>query len=136
MKTLSMIWFCLLPVAAAAQQKESCPLVLPKETVAITPPAGWRGYSSSIVRLTGFGMMAGPPESMSYLVPADDKKRKNGGVNIWHFAGGDEKWMYCTYDGSAAIQISKRMSNAAKECQLSYREERPGSIVAMEAACK
>lgn len=132
----TLICLAALPLVAAAQQKTSCPLVLPKETVTVNAPAGWRGYSSSIVRLTGFGMMAGPPESMTYLVPWDSKKHRQGSTSTWKFAGGDEKWLYCTYDGSAAIQISKRLDDSATECRLSYREDRPGNIIEMEAVCR
>jgi hypothetical protein len=125
-----------LALARAAEPTSACPLVLQKEAVAVNAPAGWRGYSSSIMRLTGFGMMAGPPESMTYLVPADSKKQKGRSTSTWRFAGGDEKWLYCTYDRSGAIQISRRMDDAATECQLSYREDRPGNIVEMAALCK
>jgi hypothetical protein len=132
----SLLLLGLLPLAAAAEQKTSCPMVLQKEAVTVSAPAGWRGYSPGIMRLSGFGMMTGPPESMTYLVPADSAKGKAGATSVWRFAGGDEKWMYCTYDGSAAIQISKRLANAATECQLSYKEDRPGNIVEMQAVCK
>jgi hypothetical protein len=135
MHKIAMLWLAALPLVAAGQQRTSCPLVLPKETVAVSAPAGWHGYSSSIMRLTGFGMMAGPPESMTYLVPADSKKQKGRNTSAWRFARGDEKWLYCTYDRSGAIQISKRLDDAATECRLSYREDRPGSIVEMEAVC-
>lgn len=131
----ALLWLALLPAAAIAGQKVSCPLVLPKETVSVQAPAGWRGYSSSIVRLTGFGMMGGPPESMTYLVPADSSRHKGGGASVWRFAAGEEKWIHCTYDGGAAIQISKRLDDRATECRLSHTDDRPGSIAAMEAVC-
>lgn len=124
-----------LPLMAVAQQKISCPLVLPKETVTITAPSGWRGYSSSLLRLSSFGMMAGPPESMTYLVPSGGNQGKRGGTNTWTFASGAEKWLYCAYDNSAAIQISKRLDDAATKCRLTYRKDRFGSIREMEAVC-
>jgi hypothetical protein len=136
MRVQYLLLWLVVAAPSMADEKASCPLELPRETVGVNAPAGWRGYSSSVVRLTGFGMMAGPPESMTYLVPAGSKKRKSGATTIWRFDGGDEKWMYCTYDGSSAIQISRRLSDSATECQLSYREDRPGNIVSMEAVCK
>ena len=131
-----LLWLAITPQPSMADEKASCPLALPRETVSVTAPVGWRGYSSGIVRLTGFGMMAGPPESMTYLVPANIQKRKGGATTTWRFAGGDEKWMYCTYDNSAAIQISKRLGDSVTECRLSYRENRPRNIVDMEAICR
>jgi len=131
-----LLWLATVALPSMADEKVFCPLELPKESVGVSAPAGWRGYSSGVVRLTGFGMMAGPPESMTYLVPADSKKRRSGATTIWRFSGGDEKWIFCTYDRSAAIQISKRLQDSATECRLTYREDRPGNIVEMEAACR
>jgi hypothetical protein len=68
-----IIWLALLPCAAIAEPKASCPLVLQQEAVDVRAPVGWTGYSSGIMRLTGYGMMAGPPESMTYLVPAGSR---------------------------------------------------------------
>lgn len=132
----ALLWLYVLPCTALAEEKTSCPLVLPAETVVVNAPASWRGYSSSIVRLTGFGMMAGPPESMTYLVPADSVKRKGVGTTVWRFAKGDEKWMYCTYDGSAAIQISKRLSDQAATCVATSRRDDAGMLVELTAICR
>jgi hypothetical protein len=131
-----LIWLALLPCAAIAEQKASCPLVLQQEAIDVHAPAGWKGYSSTIMRLTGYGMMAGPPESMTYLVPAGSKKLKRGAVTTWRFGAGDEKWMYCTYDGSAAIQISRRLDDGATVCELSNKKDEHGSIGEMVAVCR
>jgi hypothetical protein len=116
-------------------QPTTCPPMLAKAAVAVKAPAGWQGYSSSLMRLTGFGMMAGPPESMTYLVPANSKKRKDGSVTIWQFAGGGEKWLYCTYDGSAAIQISRRLDDTSTRCEVSAKTA-GGVVQAAEAVCR
>lgn len=125
-----------LALPAAADDGASCPLVLPRTTVEVQAPNGWTGYSPSIVRLTGYGMMAGPPASMTYLVPSGSKKLKNGSVTTWLFTRGEERWMYCTYDGSGAIQISRRLADDATECALSYQRDKFGSIGKMTVACK
>lgn len=123
----------LLAAALAAPASVSCPMTLPQATVAVRPPAGWRGYAPpSFVRLTSFGMMAGPPETMTYLVPDSSAKRSN----TWRFAAGEEKWLYCAYDGSAAIQISKPLDRAATACTISYKETKQEGITAMTAVCK
>jgi hypothetical protein len=56
------------------------------------------------MRVTGFGMMAGPPESMTSLVPADAKEGKGRGASTWRFEAGGEKWLHCAYDHPGAIQ--------------------------------
>lgn len=122
-------------VAAAALSAPaapvSCPLTLPREVLGVRAPQGWTGHTPSLMRLTGFGMMAGPPESMAYLVPT---KRKPG-ASTWLFDRGEEKWLYCTYDGSAAIQISRRLDDAATVCELSHKKDEHGSIMEMMATC-
>jgi hypothetical protein len=123
-----LLWLAVLPGLAGAAPAASCPLVLQKEAVDVRAPAGWKGYSSGIMRLTGYGMMAGPPDSMAYLVPANSKTLKRGAPAIWRFAAGDEKWLYCTYDRSAAVQISRRMDDAATVCELSHKKDEHGAL--------
>lgn len=124
----------ILAAALAAPATASCPMTLPQWTVAVRAPAGWHGYAPpSFVRLTGFGIMASPPESKAYLVPSASTKR----TITWRFAGGEEKWLFCTYDDSAAIQISRRLdADAAKECTITYKETKQEGITAMTAVCK
>jgi hypothetical protein len=119
-------------LAAAAPTTISCPMTLPRETVTVHAPQGWTGYSPSLMRLTGFGMMAGAPESMTYLVPTSSKP----GATTWRFGRREEKWLYCTYDGSGAIQISRRLDDAATECTLTYRETKSDGITGMVATCR
>lgn len=129
----ALLWLVALPAAA---ETVSCPPVLPREAITIHAPVGWKGYSSSIIRLTGYGMMAGPPESLADLVPWGSRKLKGGATSTWKFGAGDEKWLYCTYDGSAAIQISKRLSDAATHCELSHKRDEHGSMSEMVAVCR
>jgi hypothetical protein len=68
----------LFAPAYTAEQRTSCPLILPAAAVTVRAPTGWTGYTPSLMRLTGFGMMAGPPESMTYLVPSGSRKLKGG----------------------------------------------------------
>ena len=125
-----------LALAPTADEATTCPLVLPKTTVEVNPPTGWVGYSPSIVRLTGYGMMAGPPDTMTYLRPSETKKLKNGSFSTWLFSKGEERWMYCTYGDSSAIQISRRLADYATECTLSKNRDKFGSIAEMTVACK
>lgn len=118
--------------AGLAVTAASCPLTLPREALTVRAPQGWDGYAPSPMRLTGFGMLAGPPSTMSYLVPTSTKP----GQKSWHFDRGEEKWLYCTYDGSAAIQIAKRMDDAATVCELSHKKDKHGGIGEMKAVCR
>jgi hypothetical protein len=121
--------FIALPLLAYA---ESCPLTLPQDALTVRAPPGWRGYSPSLTRLTGFGMMGGDPPSMRYLVPTASRKS----AVTWRFARGEEKWLYCTYGGSSVIQISKRMQDAASECTIISRETKRDGITEMSARCR
>lgn len=116
----------LLPLRALA---ESCPLILPQEAATIQAPAAWMGYSPLPMKLTGFGMMGGDPKSMAYLVPAASSKSKTGGTITWQHP---ELWLFCTYDDSGAIQISRKL--AGQSCTANYKKAH-GAIVAMDVAC-
>lgn len=69
--------------------------------------------------------MRGHPNLMQYLVPSGSKKSKGGGSVWWEFDAGEEKWLLCTY-GTDAVQIAKRMDDAATRCELTWKEERRG----------
>lgn len=75
MRTILLI-FTLLPGAALASSETACPASLPAESLQVRAPDGWTGYSPSILRLSGAGMMAGPPQSMTYLVPDKSSRTK------------------------------------------------------------
>jgi hypothetical protein len=133
MKVLALL--LALPAVAVAQTA-SCPLTMPQGSVGVVhAPPGWYGFSPSLARLDGGGMMSGPPKQMGYLVPASTRKTKSGGVASWQFEAGEEKWLYCSY-GTDAIQVAKRMDDKATECTVTSREERKGAIVELTAACK
>lgn len=110
---------------------ESCPLSLQEDALTVRAPAGWRGYTPSPMKLTGFGMMGGDPQSMTYLVPEASSKTKSGGKITWRH--GSEMWLFCTYDDSSAIQISKRLSGG-ESCTASYTKK-DGAIEAMKVEC-
>jgi hypothetical protein len=121
--------------APAKEQLRWCPLGLPGAAVTINVP-GWTGYAPPLMRLTGYGMMLGPPESMTYLIGEGTSRRKGRSVSVWRFNPGEEKWLYCTYDRSGAIQISKRLEDSATECELSHRPDKYGHFTDMVVACR
>lgn len=125
----------LLPVLAYAQQ-ESCPLLLSEGAVEVRQvPAGWIAGPKSLVRITSAGMMRRHPEQMAYLVPNGNRKIKGGYVTIYEFDAGEEKWFWCEY-ATPAIQITKRMGDAATKCELTTREERRGIYTEVKVTCK
>lgn len=125
----------LAPGLSSAQQ-ESCPLLLPEGAITVArPPAGWIPGPKSLVRITGAGVMSGPPHGMAYLVPAGDKKIKGGHVTTFVFQAGEEKWLWCEY-GTAATHITKRMGDAATSCELTTKEERRGVFSEVKVVCR
>jgi hypothetical protein len=122
----------LFMAAVASSEPVSCPMTLPRQTVTVKAPAGWVGYApSEFVRLTGFGLMAGSPETMSYLVPFSSSK----GKATWRI-GRAPRWLYCTYDGSAMIQISRPLPGSGASCTISYKQTKQEGITAMTAVCR
>ena len=134
MRRAYILTLCVLPASALAQHAE-CPLILPEGAIGIKHvPNGWLATSPSITRLTGGGMLSGHPNEMSYLVPGASKAIKGGSQEVWKFESGEQKWLYCSY-GTAALQLSKRMGDAATECTITTGEERKGVIVKFEVDC-
>lgn len=134
MRTILLI-LALLPGAALASSETACPASLPAETLQVRAPDGWTGYSPSILRLSGAGMMAGPPQSMTYLVPDKSARTKWGSVTTWSFAGQTEKWLYCFYSGSSSIQISRRLDTNATVCSIRFENSKLGGIDGAVATC-
>jgi len=130
-----MLTILATPALVAAQDL-SCPLLLPDRAVEVAhPPAGWLRSSNGPARLTGGGLMSGHPTLRGYDKPAQIKKMKGGRVSTWSFVAGEEKWFYCAY-GSTAIQLSKRMDDAATECSVVAKDDKLGGLAEMTVACK
>lgn len=119
-------------LAATVNASVSCPMTLPREAVTVRGPAGWSGYvPPEFVRLTGFGLLAGPPNTLSYLAPIKSTKD----VITWRVGEGP-RWLFCTYDGSAAIQIARPLPPTGATCTITYRETKQEGITAMAASCR
>lgn len=119
-----------LPMVAIGAERVACPAVLPAEAITVRAPAGWTSVTTSFTRLTGAGMMAGPPESMAELKP-DTRDRMNP---RWTFAPEYEKWMTCGY--GSALQISKRLDDSTTACTVRYVKSEHGGIESATATCK
>jgi hypothetical protein len=107
----------------AAQFRAACPPTV--AAAAFKPdqvPNGWVGAIPQDARLTGAGLLWGPPNESGYLKP--DETRTTGPaarrVNItrWRLEvpHSYETWMYCKY---GSLQLSKRVPPESIECTAS-----------------
>jgi hypothetical protein len=128
----------LFLAAAAASAPLSCPLTLPRETVAVRAPPQWHGYvPPDIIRLTGFGLLGGAPETLSYLAPTASTRSTVARSTItWRLDADTPRWLYCTYDDSAAIQIARPLPSGGTVCTIAYRKTRQDGITDMAASCR
>jgi hypothetical protein len=130
-----LLFLGLLPALSLAQTV-TCPESVPETSIEVKrPPAGWLATAPGLVRLDGGGMLSGNPTQMQYLVPGGSKKIKGGETSTWSFEPGEEKWLYCTY-GKMAIQLSKRMDDKAKNCEVTAKLERKDVIASITAVCR
>ena len=124
----------LLATPIACAQQVSCPLTIHEGAVEVNAPSGWQA-SSSLAHLGSAGMTRGNPRRLGYLVPEATRNLKDGAVDSWRFAKGEEKWLWCGY-GREVIQLAKRMSDAATKCEMTGKEERPGVYTEITLVCK
>lgn len=124
--------------AAAAEMGAVCPLVLDPAAVEIVrPPDRWVGFITSPMRLTSGGMMLGPPESMTYLVPHESKIRAGDSRQTWRFERVEEqKWLWCAYGGTRSIQLSQRLDDRVTECVLTSKGTKASGISLLSLICK
>ena len=137
MKTLAFVVLGIfLARASAADVSAECPLTVADTSVAVRAPAGWVGsVSQAVLHLSEFGMMAGAPDTMTYLVPSSRKPGKTSGSSTWVFAAGDEKWFYCRYGGTGVVQLSKRLDDAATSCTITRASDKREAITRAAVAC-
>ncbi len=129
-------WFLIvaamtLPLAVLAEPV-ACPPTLDAGAVRVVRyPSGWEPVPAQLVRLSSGGLMRGHPQDEGYL--RGDEVR-GGRASVSRFAPGEEKWLWCGYSGGA-IQIAKRLPNAATVCTVSYTLNR-NEVTAITAACR
>lgn len=134
-KLMAATWILFASLSArAGELTAACPRLLDGNALTIRGPEGWAGHASGPMRLTSFGMMAGPPETMSYLVPSESRSTKAGGSSTWEFDAAWQKWLYCRYDGSAAIQISRQLDVRANRCTVRYTKS-SGIVSSASVTC-
>lgn len=113
-----------------------CPLILEEGAVKIVrPPNGWIGTSPSLARLTSGGLMRGHPDQIAYLRPQKTTISKSGGTASNEFEAGEEKWLWCGYGGTGALQLSKRLPDSATECTVTHQATKRDGLVRLSAEC-
>lgn len=121
-----------LPIAALAAVV--CPATLPGVR-ANEVPAGWKAFPPASVRLAGGGLLRGDPSREVYL-RGDSEKTRSGSISVSDFAPGEEKWLWCGYGGTSALQIAKRLPDSATVCTVTYKATQRDGITAIDATCR
>ena len=125
----------MMPLLAYAAGAElTCPLLLSAEAVKINPPPGWTGTTTSLIRLTGGGVMRGPPDGGGHLVPDSNRTVKWKSVTDYTFGPGEEKWLVCVY-GHPSLQLAKRLDDAATRCEITTVEDGRKNVERVSAQC-
>lgn len=126
----------LLTSGAAFPAPVVCPLVVKEGAIRIVrPPTGWIATSHSLARLTSGGLMRGHPDQIGYLRPEKTTLFNGGGTASNEFGSGEEKWLWCGYGGTNALQLSKRLPDSATECTVTHKESERDGITSLYAEC-
>ncbi|QYF94211.1 hypothetical protein KY495_03005 [Massilia sp. PAMC28688] len=122
---------CLPGRVAATNLAAECPVRIPAASfTAGKPPAGWTGFVPAPLRLTGAGMMSGPPASLQYLVP--DKEGQE--MQAYDFPKGDgQRWLWCSYNGG--VQLSRRLDDKATHCTI-VEKRRDKELLGAAVTCR
>jgi hypothetical protein len=127
----------LLMSGAAFPEPVACPLILEEGAIKIVrPPTGWTATSHSLARLTGGGLMRGHPDQIGYLRAEKTTHFKGGGTASNEFEAGEEKWLWCGYGATNALQLSKQLPDSATQCTVTHRETKRDGITEIAAECR
>jgi hypothetical protein len=128
--TTALAALALIGVAHGAPV--GCPPLL--HGVGVTAaPAGWKALAPAPARLAEGGLMRGDPERQAYL-RGDDRKVRNGITSVSKFEAGEEKWLWCGYGATSALQIAKRLPDVATSCTVTRLEH--GLTLDISANCR
>lgn len=85
------------------------------------------------MHLSGSGMMAGAPETKSYLVP--QKQTKD--THTYGFERGHrERWFWCSYGGAGGVELARRLDDKAISCTITNKTKRPENTLSATVQCK
>lgn len=122
------VWACA--GASAAEVGVECPGIVPASAIKPDRPvAGWVTAVPGQMHLRGAGMMAGSPETKTYLVP--DKTTKT--VQTFVFAKGEERWVYCDY---GVVELSRKVGDGVTSCTITTKTKKPELFIAASVQCR
>jgi hypothetical protein len=115
----------------AADMRAECPGIIPANAIRPDKPvAGWITVVPRQMHLKGAGMMAGAPDTKTYLVP--DKTTKE--TQTFAFAKGDgERWLWCDY---GAVELFRKLDDSATGCTITTKTKKPELFISALVQCK
>jgi hypothetical protein len=127
----------ILLTSSALAEPIACPIMLDDGSARVVRyPRGWEPVPAQGVRLSSGGLIRGRPSDWGYLRPVRTVKTAAGGTASNDFARGEEKWLWCGYGGAGALQIAKRLPDAATICTVTHKESKLAGITELSAACR
>lgn len=82
------------------------------------------------MHLQAAGMMAGPPDTQTYLVPDKSTKQEQ----TFNFDRGDgQRWLWCAYGG---VTLSRKLDDRATSCILTFRERKPEGFATLTVTAR
>ncbi len=116
--------------AFAGDMFATCPGIIKADVLRPgTPVVGWQTVPSQ-QHLMGAGMMAGAPETETYLVPDNETKT----TQTFRFAMGDgERWLWCMYGG---MRLARRLDDKATICTITTKTKKPENNRSASVQCK
>lgn len=153
MKRLSatVLWvFSLAPLSfsgsALAKETLMCPATLRVSGAALQSPDLPEGAEMAFkagppLPLSSLGVFSGHPRDMASLVPDRDREEQASGVtqSVWKFDDPDPfgTYLVCEYGDAGKVQVYKRVSDAARSCTATARNDRARhAIVDAAFACE
>ena len=77
-------------------------------------------------------MLAGAPETKTYLVPQKDTKT----AQTYAFSTGDgERWFWCSYSGAGGVQLARKLDDKATTCTITSKKKADNTLSA-SVACR
>lgn len=122
------VWGCSGAYAAALRAE--CPGIIPANAIkADKPVLEWVTVVPGQLHLKGAGMMAGAPDTKTYLVPHKATKE----TQMFEFAKGDERWAWCDY---GAVELFRKLDDSATMCTITTKTRKPEFFISALVQCK
>jgi hypothetical protein len=120
-------------IVRAAEMTAECPSRIPGTVVKQNQPIdGWTVKVAEQLHLSGSGMLAGAPETETYLVPS----RQTKDTHTYGFNKGDgERWLWCRYGGAGGVELAKRLDDKATTCTITNKTKKRENTMTASVSC-